>query len=289
MIYYFNLFDFIFVASRGNGRSRGRGSRGRGSRGRRSRSRDGHQPEVSRLQLTHVEVAFLTPNTTSHLQPLDAGIIANFKSHYKRNYCRHVLELFEEGKDINKEKINIKESIDYVSDAWTHVTEETIQNCWKKTGILPSSTNEDIDNAAQTQQETMDREAADIDQMIGELNISDPYATLLTNALNDFFKDLEEEIPTEAILNEDDIIKLVQKEMDENDKNDEDDSEEEPTPIPLKDAIKSLQNWITFFEQQQIDEFRVEDMNVFKKYLILAQQIERQSRKQVSITNFFNI
>ena len=77
--------------------------------------------------------------------------------------------------------------------------------------------------------------------------------------------------------------------MDENDKNDEDDSEEEPTPIPLKDAIKSLQNWITFFEQQQIDEFRVEDMNVFKKYLILAQQIERQSRKQVSITNFFNI
>jgi hypothetical protein len=38
------------------------------------------------LNLTHVEVAFLPPNTTSHLQPLDAGVIKSFKAHYKRNY-----------------------------------------------------------------------------------------------------------------------------------------------------------------------------------------------------------
>jgi len=55
--------------------------------------------------------------------------------------------LFEDGKDINKEKINIKEAIDYLTDSWQNVTEETIFNCWKKTGILPSLTNEDITNA----------------------------------------------------------------------------------------------------------------------------------------------
>jgi hypothetical protein len=84
-------------------------------------------------------VAFLPPNTTSHLQPLDAGIIASFKNYFKRHFCRHMLSLFEDGKDINKEKINIKEAIDYLADAWGHVTEETIHNCWKKTGILPTS------------------------------------------------------------------------------------------------------------------------------------------------------
>ncbi len=42
------------------------------------------------------------------------------------NYCHHMLRLFEEDKDINKEKINIKESIDYLVDAWERVTEETI-------------------------------------------------------------------------------------------------------------------------------------------------------------------
>jgi len=220
---------------RGNGRSRGRGSRGHGSRGNGSRGRgsrgresrgnsgrsDGNQPDIFRLQLTHVEVAFLPPNTTSHLQPLDAGIIASFKNYYKRNYCRHVLELFEEGKDINKEKINIKEAIDYVSDAWNHVTEETVLNCWKKTGILPSSTNEDMDNASQIQQEIIDDETTDLDHMIVELNdVNDPNAILLADALNDFFNDLEEIITTEAILNDDDIINLIRKENEDENEND---------------------------------------------------------------------
>ena len=60
-----------------------------------------------------------------------------------------MLELFEEGKDINKKKINIKDAINYISEAWDHVTEEMIWNCWKKTGILPSSTNEKMDDVAQ--------------------------------------------------------------------------------------------------------------------------------------------
>ena len=47
-----------------------------------------------------------------------------------------MLQLFEEGKDINKEKINIKEAIDYLADAWDNVIDETIFNCWIKTGIF---------------------------------------------------------------------------------------------------------------------------------------------------------
>jgi len=201
-----------------------------------------------------------------------------------------VLELFEDGKDINKEKINVKEAINYVSDAWNHVTEETIWNCWKKTGILPSSTNEDMDNASQVQQKIVDDEAEDLDQIIGELNTGDSNTALLADALNNFFNDLEEEIPTEAILSDDDIIKLIQEEIYEDDKinNDNNDSEEEePVLVSLDSAIRSLQNWISYFEQQQMSEFRVEDMDIFKKYLNLIKQLERKSRKQVSITNFF--
>jgi len=201
-----------------------------------------------------------------------------------------VLELFEDGKDINKEKINVKEAINYVSDAWNHVTEETIWNCWKKTGILPSSTNEDMDNASQVQQKIVDDEAEDLDQIIGELNTGDSNTALLADALNNFFNDLEEEILTEAILSDDDIIKLIQEEIYEDDKinNDNNDSEEEePVLVSLDSAIRSLQNWISYFEQQQMSEFRVEDMDIFKKYLNLIKQLERKSRKQVSITNFF--
>ena len=35
------------------------------------------------LTLSHVEVYFLPPNTTSKLQPMDAGVIMSFKRHYR--------------------------------------------------------------------------------------------------------------------------------------------------------------------------------------------------------------
>ena len=177
-------------------------------------------------------------NTTSHLQPLDTGIIASFKSHYKRYYCRYILQLFEEGKDINKEKIDIKEAIEYLANAWHDVTEETIRNCWNKTGILPSSANEDIDNAIRAHQETMDLETERINQMIDEFD--DPHASPLKNAIDDFFQDLEEEIPTKDLLNDDEIIRLVQGEVDDDENNDSEEDFNEPVPVSFVDAIKSL-------------------------------------------------
>ncbi|GES72481.1 hypothetical protein GLOIN_2v1478522 [Rhizophagus clarus] len=74
-----------------------------------------------------------------------------------------------------------------------------------------------------------------------------------------------------SILNENDIIKLIQEKMNETDKNDE--SEKKLELISFGDAIKSLTKWITFFEQQQLDEFRTKDMDVFNKYLSLTQQL----------------
>ena len=37
-----------------------------------------------------------------------------------------------------RNKLNIKEAIDYITEAWENVTQITIRNCWLKTGILPS-------------------------------------------------------------------------------------------------------------------------------------------------------
>ncbi|CAG8725359.1 7060_t:CDS:1, partial [Acaulospora morrowiae] len=92
-----------------------------------------------------------------------------------------------------------------------------------------------------------EHEIADINQIVEDLNKTDSYVALLVDALNDFFNDLEEKIPTEAILSENNIIKLIQEEMEEVNENDK--SEEESILISFGDAVKSLTNWITFFEQ----------------------------------------
>ena len=54
------------------------------------------------LQCTRV--VFLPPNTTTHLQPMDAGIIANFKHHYKKLATKAQLNMI-----INGEKVRINQ------------------------------------------------------------------------------------------------------------------------------------------------------------------------------------
>lgn len=43
---------------------------------------------------THVKLIYLLPNTTSHLQPLDQGIIASFQAAYRRLYAEKMVEHF---------------------------------------------------------------------------------------------------------------------------------------------------------------------------------------------------
>ncbi|GBC02620.1 hypothetical protein RclHR1_04710008 [Rhizophagus clarus] len=95
------------------------------------------------LNLSHVRVHFLLPNTTAHLQPMDAGIIKSFKVIYKQHYIRHIIHQFETNVDLKSNKINVKEVMEYVAQAWNSVKVETIVNCWQKTEILPNN-NDDV-------------------------------------------------------------------------------------------------------------------------------------------------
>jgi hypothetical protein len=44
--------------------------------------------KLNNLMLQNVEVYFLPPNTTSKIQPMDAGIIMSFKKHYRHYHIK---------------------------------------------------------------------------------------------------------------------------------------------------------------------------------------------------------
>ncbi|KDN46325.1 hypothetical protein RSAG8_04269, partial [Rhizoctonia solani AG-8 WAC10335] len=87
-------------------------------------------------EFSHLTLAFLPPNLTSHLQPMDAGIIRNFKGIYRRLLNERALDLDLQGV-VNPYKVNQLESMRLLTRAWDQVSDTTIKNCWRHTGILP--------------------------------------------------------------------------------------------------------------------------------------------------------
>ena len=80
----------------------------------------------------------MPPNTTSQLQPLDLGIIQNFKVHYRRFLLRYVLSKIDECESASEvaSEVSILVAIRWIAQAWKEVKAETICKCFSKAGIL---------------------------------------------------------------------------------------------------------------------------------------------------------
>ena len=77
--------------------------------------------------LKAVELFFLPPNTTSILQPLDQGIIRNFKHYYRTSVNRKHVEALDKGTEF---KMSVLDALIEAQRAWERVTAQTISNCW---------------------------------------------------------------------------------------------------------------------------------------------------------------
>ena len=101
------------------------------------------------IEYSHVKVVFLPANTTSIMQPCDQGIIRAFKARYQALRSRRLGEIYKDIRQTNpfdplsknetaRLSLNVLEAIKCSVRAWESVTKETVENCWKCTGIIPS-------------------------------------------------------------------------------------------------------------------------------------------------------
>lgn len=184
----------------------------------------GSHPKDS-IRLKNIKIIFLPPNCTAVCQPLDQGIIKNFKSHYRTLILKSLLVNIEtcgSAYEITK-KITLLDAVYFAQNAWNQVTKETIQNCFRKAGF--KQFNEEDENQSTSQHASYDPEdniplnllaeilkrndalefsENDIDSfLLIDENLSvectDPNQTLTTLELNEESEESEDDIRQEAI------------------------------------------------------------------------------------------
>jgi len=119
-------------------------------------------------------------------------------------------------------------------DAWKNVSQSTIQNCWKKTGILPIESSEADINTDRTDNDMNELEYECLQHLINELNTNNPM-----NAVE--FVSFDNDIQTRGMTDEE-IVSSVRSMS----KDTESDGEEEIETVSIKNALESLDNVFNF-------------------------------------------
>lgn len=121
-----------------------------------------HPPQIV---LENVRVEFFPPNCTSVLQPLDLGIIANFKVHYRKKLVQHLITLTDAGNE--NLSINLLQAMEFISAAWKQVSSSTINNCFRKAGVfLEEAASDDDGDEVVSVNELALPEGADFDTFV---------------------------------------------------------------------------------------------------------------------------
>lgn len=235
------------------------------------------------LQLRSVTLHFLPPNTTAHIQPMDAGIIKAFKAHYRKQLVQHYIERVEKNEE---QSVNLREALHMVKTAWDRVQVSTIVNCYRHVKILPSPSTDDSDedddiplSLLQYHRDEDDIPLIELQMKMRELGNSSMTA--------EEYVGVDEEEETGRHLNDDDIMLLVSRE-EIPEVADEEDDEEPSKDVTVFEASESIRILINFFEQSTSAE--LEKKRSYLEHLWeMKETIHCQARepKQKKMTDFF--
>lgn len=84
----------------------------------------------------NIQIIFLPPNTTPLIQPMDQGVISNFKAYYLRRIFQNLIRAVDSSQPVTIKEFwkqhNILNAIKLISEAWQEVKESCMNGVWKK-------------------------------------------------------------------------------------------------------------------------------------------------------------
>ncbi|CAB4473441.1 unnamed protein product [Rhizophagus irregularis] len=140
---------------------------------------------------------------------LAQGIIKSFKAQYRKLIVRNRIEAYEISQELNKgvTPINICDAINFSKEAWDFVSQRTIVNCWRHTGILPQDEiDEGEENEDQADQEAYNE--IELQELIDQLPYDDPIDA-------EEFLHIDDRLQVDGGLTDEEIVSIIKSNDDE--------------------------------------------------------------------------
>jgi len=232
---------------------------------------------VNAVELRNTTIRFLPPNTTSRIQPMDAGIIMSFKRHYRSQFVKWLLEQYESR--TNQKNLDVLTAILFIVNAWNNVTSMTIFNCFRHTKLLPVTVG--IDNCNDCGNLSTSDE-----QLVNELH-ENIKALRLQNAMEvEDYINYSEESSKEELLIDQEIIDLTKTLESEETSDAEEDESLQAHRVTHSEALKALDIVSHYFLQQSQD--MSEYIGTISKITKIVRNLQVTSLQQTNLELFFN-
>lgn len=230
-------------------------------------------PHITGLKA--IKLVFLPPNTTSRTQPMDQGIIANFKHHYKNILIQQLITAIDKQEQL---AVSVLQAMHVMRQAWSRVTPSTISNCFAHCGFStpdqpqPLTTAEDEDPDDDIPLATLLRQIQD--------------AGFEVNGTANDYLTADEQLLTTEPLTDDSIIAQVQQPSEDHPEADSDSDDEIPPSKPPShaDAMTMCQQLRLYLQSHS-------DTDSFFPYVNNIEQFAARqkycSKQQTKLTDFF--
>jgi len=229
-------------------------------------------------EFNNLEVGILPPNTTSKIQPMDAGIIAAFKRQYWNFQLQDAIDKDEAGAtDIYK--VDQLSAMRWCKRAWRSISSDTIANCFRHTGLFDDvEINWDEDGTGQLP--------------IGEQVIEEELATAIATLhvqhpmdIKDLLNPPVEDLFAHHIFTDEELLDIAVPAILDDGK--EDDEPEDsgivaPPAMELREKLHIIQATI-----QLLDVTRSEHAQIHKGLRNFQRELREKGLRQTALDQFF--
>lgn len=226
-------------------------------------------PDEEVLCSGDIKAIFLPPNVTSLIQPMDQGVIEALKKSYRRKMLTYMLgeESQEQQLEELLKKINIKDAIYWLADAWSEIKIETLKNSWEK--IISS---EQTDVTVYEDRPTDNELTTLVQKILGCKNSTE--------------QEIQEWVDSEEKeeITDNEIIKMIDHQATSNADSGEEDEGNQQQKVTHLGGLMFLKNALRYVEQQP--EVTPSDILFLKRWSLLAAR-KRCSEKQKNILDYF--